>query len=90
MKVKIRSYQGGGLIASIYQPVKVTPTSSANKYAISLLNGTQSSSGKDSSDKGSITEKDLYTGLYKTIAEQGLLSLFRQERGFGARVCQCL
>lgn len=76
MKIKIRSYQdGGSVIASVYQPVVTTPTSSANKYAISLLYGsTPQSNGTSSSDKGSITEKDLYAGLYKTIAEQGLQS----------------
>jgi hypothetical protein len=40
-----------------------------------LLNGSTGGAGSSSSsDKGSITEKDLYTGLYKTIAEQGLLN----------------
>lgn len=79
MIVKIRQYQqGGGLMASIYQPVINTPGASGYstaQTAINLLNGSTGGAGSSSSsDKGSITEKDLYTGLYKTIAEQGLLN----------------
>lgn len=82
MRIKIRKYQqGGGVMASIYQPVTTTSGASGvntAQYAINLLNsgttGGGSSSSSSSSDKGKITEKDLYTGLYKTIAEQGLIS----------------
>ena len=80
MIVKIRQYQqGGGLMASIYQPVINTPGAtggySTAQTAINLLNGSTGggASGK-SSNNGEITEKDLYAGLYKTIAEQGLLN----------------
>lgn len=65
-------------MASIYQPVINTPGASGYstaQTAINLLNGSTGGAGSSSSsDKGSITEKDLYTGLYKTIAEQGLLN----------------
>ena len=76
MKINVRSYQrGGGLKAAIYQPVTVTPTSTTAQYAINLLNGSGSTAAtKSSGSDGKITEKDLYTGLYKTIAEQGLQS----------------
>lgn len=82
MRIKIRQYQqGGGVMASIYQPVTTTSGASGvntAQYAINLLNsettGGGGSSSSSSSDKGKITEKDLYTGLYKTIAEQGLIS----------------
>ena len=76
MKINIRSYQkGGGVRTSIYQPVLTTPTFNPAQYAIGLLDGTTTASaGKTSANNGSITEKDLYTGLYKTIAEQGLQS----------------
>ena len=75
MKIKVRSYQrGGGLKAAIYQPVTVTPTSTTAQYAINLLNGSAGGATSSSKSDGKITEKDLYTGLYKTIAEQGLQS----------------
>lgn len=79
MIVKIRQYQqGGGLMASIYQPVINTPGAtggySTAQTAISLLNGSTSGTSGKSSNNGEITEKDLYAGLYKTIAEQGLLN----------------
>ena len=76
MKINVRSYQrGGGLKAAIYQPVTVTPTSTTAQYAINLLNGSGSTAAtKSSGSDGKITKKDLYTGLYKTIAEQGLQS----------------
>ena len=82
MRIKIRKYQqGGGVMASIYQPVTTTSGASGvntAQYAINLLNsgttGGGGGSSSSSSDKGKITEKDLYTGLYKTIAEQGLIS----------------
>jgi hypothetical protein len=39
-----------------------------------LLNGSAGGATSSSKSDGKITEKDLYTGLYKTIAEQGLQS----------------
>ena len=66
-------------MASIYQPVINTPGAtggySTAQTAISLLNGsTSGEASSKSSNNGEITEKDLYAGLYKTIAEQGLLN----------------
>lgn len=76
MKIHIRSFQmGGNLLAPIYQPVQVTPTATRAQYAINLLGGSSNqTASKNSKSDGSITEKDLFTGLYKTIAEQGLQS----------------
>ena len=80
MKIKIKKYQGGGLIGSIYQPVTVTETPSYSaQLAINLLGGqgvgasasSSSSSSKSGSSKDSLTEKGLFD-LYNSLKDAGL------------------
>ena len=71
MKFKIRKYaDGGGFMASIYQPVTTSNKGSSRvALAAALLGGagvgggTSSGSSKSGSNSGQLTEKDLYTKL---------------------------
>lgn len=73
MKIKLKKYQSGGLITSIYQPVTVTEAiSPITQMAINVLNGgTTTASQKSSSSKDGLTEKGLFD-LYSSLKDVGL------------------